>query len=84
MFELSEIKWKGKGKIAWGNVEGLGSGANENEHSKEGVAILLGEEMWECVKGSEETSSRIICVQLKLFRRNLIIVSVYAPGSERG
>ena len=57
-------------KIACGNVEGLRSGVNDNEHAKDGVAILLSEEMWECVKCSEETSSRIIYMQLKLFRRN--------------
>ena len=32
---------------------------NENEHAKEGVAILLSEEMWKSVKGSEEMKSRI-------------------------
>ena len=57
VFKLSEIKWKGNEKIVCVNVEGLRSVVNESGHAKEGVTILLSEEMWKCVKGSEEVSS---------------------------
>ena len=45
---------EGKGKIGCGNVEGSKSGVKEGEHAEEGVAILQSEDMWKCVKGSEE------------------------------
>ena len=81
VFALNETRWKGKGKLICRNVEGLRSGVNESEHVKEGVAILLSEKMWKCVKESGEVSSRIIWVQQELNWKNWVIVSVYAPWS---
>ena len=43
----------------------------------------MNEEMWKCDKGTDGVKLRIIRVRLELSRRDWIIVSVYAPRSER-
>ena len=66
---LSDTNWKGKGIIVCGNVESLRSGANENEHAEEGIAIRLSKDILKCVKGSEEVSFGVIWVRLELYSR---------------
>ena len=50
MLALSETKLKGKGEVDFGGVGGRSSGV-ENGRAKEGVAILVSEEVRGCVTG---------------------------------
>ena len=42
---LSETKLKGKGEVAFGNVNGRKSGVSERVRAKEGVALLVRKEL---------------------------------------
>ena len=79
---LSETKMRGKGEVVFGGVGGRRSGV-ENGRAKEGVAILLSEEIRGCVIEWREVSPRLMWVRLKFGQENWVIVSAYGPGSER-
>jgi hypothetical protein len=79
---LSETKLKGMGENDFESIKVVRSGVNEGR-AREGVALLLSEEMWEKVIEWKGVSSRIIWVRIKWGDINLTIVSVYAPGSEK-
>ena len=83
VFALSETKLRGSGEYQMGDVKGVIAGVPEGTRAKEGVALLLSEDMWANVLEWRAVSSRIVWVRLKLGRERVAIVSVYAPGSER-
>lgn len=76
---LSETKLKGKGEEVFGSVKGLKSGVGVRFRAREGVAVLLSEDMWKCVTEHKEESPRLMWVRLKLGSERWVIVSVYAP-----
>ena len=80
---LSETKLKGKGEISFGEVKGRKSGVRERTRAKEGVAVLLSQEMWESVIECKEVNSRLMWVRLKVGGERWVIISAYGPGSER-
>ena len=79
---LSETKMKGKGEVVFGGVGGRRSGV-EDGRAREGVAILLSEEIRKCVTEWREESSRLMWVRLKFGREGWVIVSAYGPGCEK-
>ena len=79
---LSETKMRGKGEVVFGGVGGRCSGV-ENGRAKEGVAILLSEEIRGCVTEWREVSPRLMWVKLKFGQEKWVIVSAYGPGSEK-
>ena len=79
---LSETKMKGKGEVVFGGVGGRRSGV-EDGRAREGVAILLSEEIRKCVTEWREVSSRLMWVRLKFGREGWVIVSAYGPGCEK-
>ena len=79
---LSETKMRGKGDIVIGGVGGRSSGV-ENGRAKEGVAILVSEEVKRCVTEWGEVSARLMWVRLKFGQEKWVIVSAYGPGRER-
>ena len=79
---ISETKMRGKGEVVFGGVGGRSSGV-ENGRAREGVAILLSEEVRRCVTEWKEVSSRLMWVRLKFGREGWVIVSAYGPGSEK-
>ena len=79
---LSETKMRGKGEVVFGGVGGRRSGI-ENGRAKEGVAILVSEEVKGCVTEWGEVSARLMWVRLKLGQERWVIVSAYGPGRER-
>ena len=83
MLALSETKMKGKGEVAFGEVNGRISGVAIGERAREGVAVLLSEWMLKLVVEWKEVSSRIMWVRVRLGRECWAFVSAYGPGSER-
>ena len=79
---LSETKMRGKGEVVFGGVEGRKSGV-EDGRAREGVAILLSEEVKGCVTEWGEVSARLMWVRLKFGQERWAVVSAYGPGSER-
>ena len=79
---LSETKMKGKGEVMFGNVVGRVSGV-ERGRGREGVALLVSEELNHCVKEWKEISARLMWVRMKMGCETWIFVSAYGPGSER-
>ena len=79
---LSETKMRGKGEVVFGGVGGRSSGV-ENGRAKEGVALLVSEEVRGCVVEWREVSTRLMWVRLKFGQESWVIVSAYGPGRER-
>ena len=63
---LSEMKLKGKGEVMFGNFKVLKSGVSERVRAREGVAIILNERLWKCVKESKFINSRLMSLKLKI------------------
>ncbi|XP_071512677.1 uncharacterized protein [Panulirus ornatus] len=80
---LSETKLKGKGEEWFGNVWGVKSGVSERTRAREGVAILLKQELWEYVIECKKVNSRLIWVKLKVDGERWVIIGAYAPGHEK-
>ena len=79
---LSETKMKGKGEVAFGEMNGRISGVGEGR-AREGVALLLSEWLIKLVVEWKEVSSRLMWVRVRLGRECWAFVSAYGPGSER-
>src|SRR5215470_5224123 len=80
---VSETKLKGKGWIQFGDSKGLISGVNERVRAKEGVGLVMRNEVWDLVYESKCVSSRIMWVKMKIGNERWGMVSVYGPGSEK-
>ena len=79
---LCETKMKGKGEREFGPVVGRVSGV-DGGRGREGVGILLSEEMKKNVREWCEVSSRMMWVRVQLGIEKWVFVSVYGPGSEK-
>ena len=79
---LSETKMRGKGEVVFGDARGRISGVHGRMRAKEGVAIVLSEEMWLNVKEWKEVSSRMMWVRLAIGGERWVVVGAYGPGSE--
>ena len=79
---LSETKMKGKGESEFGNVMGRVSGVMRGR-GREGVAILVSEEIGKRVVEWKEVSSRLMWMKVKMGREMWVFVSAYGPGSEK-
>ena len=64
---LCEMKMKGKGEVAFGEVTGRVSGV-ERGRAREGVALLLSEWMGNKVVEWKEVSSRLMWVRVRMGR----------------
>ena len=80
---VCETKLKGKGWVQFGDSKGLMSGVNERVRAKEGVGLIMKNELWKLVYESRCVSSRILWVKVKIGNEKWVLVSVYGPGSER-
>ena len=79
---LSETKLKGRGQVKFGCMYGRVSGITRGR-AREGVALLLKEELLQHVVEWREVSSRIMWVKMKMGLNVWVFVSVYGPGGER-
>ncbi|XP_076031278.1 uncharacterized protein LOC143019503 [Oratosquilla oratoria] len=75
---LSLTKLKGKGECKFGRISGVKRG-----RGREGVAILVSEEIGKGVVEWKEVSSRIMWMKVKLGKEMWVFVSAYVPGSEK-
>lgn len=80
---LNETKMKGKGECKFGSVNGRRSGV-DGGRAREGVVILMSEEVRECVVECKELSARLMWVKVKFRNELWVFVSAYGPGLERG
>ena len=78
---LTETKLKGKGEINFGKFKGMYAGVSERVRARKGVAIVMREELWKCVRQSGSIGSRVIWVKLKLRNESWVFVCAYAPVS---
>ena len=81
---LTETKVKGVGEINFGMYKGAYAGVSDRMRAKEGVAIVMSEKWWACVKQCERVSSRLMWVRLKLRKENWVFVCAYAPPVSSG
>ena len=79
---LSETKLKGKGEVMFGGVRGRKSGVNERVRAREGVCLLVREELERFVKEWKEVSSRLMWVRMSLGCERWVFVSAYGPYRE--
>ena len=79
---LSATKMRGKGERKFGPVLGRVSGVMGGR-CREGVGLLLSNELMKNVKEWCEVSSRIMWVRLQLGIEKWVFVSAYGPGSEK-
>ena len=79
----NETKLKGRGEREFGPVKGRVSGVIDGR-GREGVGLLLSEEMKENVREWCEVSSRLMWVRVQLGIEKWVFVSAYGPGSEKG
>ena len=83
---LTETKLKGEGNIDFGGFNGSFSGVNERVRAREGVAIIMKDEWWRCVREFKRVNPRLMWVRLKLSKESWVFVCAYAPvsgGNER-
>ena len=55
----------------------------EKGNAREGVAVLLNERVWMCVREIGRINSRIMYVEICIKREFWTVIVVYAPGMER-
>src|ERR1700755_2734322 len=61
-----EKREEGGGELACGKYKGMYAGVNERVRAREGVAIVMRDEWWSCVKGRGRMGARIVWVRLGL------------------
>src|ERR1700755_3177614 len=76
---LTETKLKGEGDLAFGKYKGMYAGVNERVRAREGVAIVMRDEWWSCVKARGRMGARIVWVRLRLRREYWVFICAYAP-----
>ncbi|WP_340581676.1 hypothetical protein, partial [Klebsiella pneumoniae] len=74
---------KGVGEFQWGEINGIKSGVSERVRAKEGVAVMLNDELWREKRECKCINSRIMWTKIRVGCEKWVIVSVYAPGEER-
>ena len=47
---LNETKLRGEGELSFGGVRGFKSGVGRRGNAREGVAVLMNERVWMCVR----------------------------------
>ncbi|GFO30004.1 POU domain protein [Plakobranchus ocellatus] len=73
---LSEVRWKGAGKITSGGHEIIYSGGTESE---KGVGIIVEQTISKAIKGYWALSDRVLLVKIAGKPVDLNIIQVYAP-----
>ncbi|GFN95634.1 endonuclease-reverse transcriptase [Plakobranchus ocellatus] len=73
---LSEVRWKGAGKITSGGHEIIYSGGTESE---KGVGIIVDQTVTKAIKGYWTLSDRVLLVKIAGKPVDLNIIQVYAP-----
>ena len=79
---LSETKMKGRGEVMFGSVNGRKSGVDAG-HGREGVALIVKEELIEYVREWKEVSSRLMWVRMRFGADSWVFVSAYGPGKDK-
>ncbi|GFN96982.1 craniofacial development protein 2-like protein [Plakobranchus ocellatus] len=73
---LSEVRWKGAGKIISGGHEIIYSGGTESE---KGIGIIVDQTAYKAIKDYRALSDRVILVKIAGKPVDLNIIQVYAP-----
>ena len=76
---LSETKLKGKGEMDLGEYKGYWSGVSQRVRGREGVALLMKEELYDCVTDVGLVNSRLMWVKMRLGYEQWAFVSIYGP-----
>ena len=80
---LSETKLRGEGELSFVDVSGFKSGVGRSGNSREGVAVLMNERVWMCVREIKGSNSRILHVEICIKREFWTVIVVNTPGMER-
>ena len=73
---LSETKVKGKGECMFGRVTGRMSGV-DGGRAREGVGLILSEEVLQCVSEWKEVSARMMWVKVRFGNEWWVFVSAW-------
>ncbi|KFM58793.1 Craniofacial development protein 2, partial [Stegodyphus mimosarum] len=74
---ITETKRKGKGSENIGNYIHFFSGVEENDRSRAGISIMMKEMYYKYMTSCEAIDERLIKLELKLGKKNLVIIGVY-------
>ena len=83
ILSLSETKLTGEEELSFGGVRGFKSEVGRKGNMREGVAILLNECVWICVKEIRRINSGIMYVGICIKKEFWTVIVVYDPGMER-
>lgn len=79
---ISDMRWPGQGQITQGDKTVYYVGNNDTRHQY-GVAIILSKDIQRTVKHCILYSDRAILLQLEARPRNINIIQVYAPTTDK-
>ena len=82
VFALNETKLRGKGEEFFGRRLGYKSGVNRGR-AREGVGIIVKDELMRCIEDKCFVSSRIMWVRLRFGRERWVFISAHGPGMEK-
>ena len=80
----TEMKLKGEGKVSWVEVNGIISGVEEVERTREGEAILLSDVWYSAVEKHRCVSPRILWNKLKFSRVKVCMAPMKRVKKEIG
>ena len=72
-----------EGELSFGGVRGFKSGVGRRVNAREGIAVLMNERVWMCVREIRRMSARIVYVEICIKREFSTIIVVYVSGMER-
>jgi exonuclease III len=81
---VCETRWPGSGKVSVDKHTMYYVGAKEEDrHHRNGVAFIVGESLRNSVRNVIPVSERIIAIQLACRPKNVNIIQIYAPTTDR-
>ena len=69
--------------MSFGGVRGCKSDVGRRGNAREGVAVVVNERVWMCVREIRRINLRIMYVSICMKRKFWTVIVVYAPGMER-
>lgn len=79
---VSESRWTGSGRIRTRTGETVLYSGRDDQHHKEGVAIIIKKGMEKAIMEWEPINSRLMKIRLKGKQINTTIIQVYAPTND--
>lgn len=79
---VSESRWTGSGRITTSTGEAVRHSGRDDQHHKEGVAIIMKNGVEKSLMEWEPVSSRFMKIRLRGKQINTTIIQCYAPTND--